>query len=48
MRTAQLGLLVILSLQLITNAVKKLHVTLLRVFLERRDESPGHGAGGLA
>lgn len=33
--------------QLVPNAVEQLHVALLRVLSEGRDEGPGHGAGGL-
>lgn len=44
---AQLRFLRILGRQLVTNAVEQLHVALLRVLLERGDERPGHGAGGL-
>ncbi len=48
MTTAQLRLLRVLRLQLRADAVQQLDVALLRVLLERGDECPGHGAGGLA
>jgi hypothetical protein len=47
MAAAQLRLLAILALELITNAVQKLNVALVRVLLQARDESPGHGTRGL-
>lgn len=46
--TAQLRLLGILPLQLVTDAVEQLHVALLWVLLHCRDESPRHGAGSLS
>lgn len=48
MAAAQLRLLGILPLQFLPDAVQQLHVALLRVLLQRRDESPRHGARGLA
>lgn len=48
MTAAKLRLLRILARELVTDAVEQLHVALLRVLLEGRDESPGHGARGLA
>ncbi len=47
MATAQLRLLRVLALQLITDVVEQLHVALLWILLERRDEGPGHSTGGL-
>ena len=44
MATAQLRLLRVFTLQLLANTIQQLHVALLRVLLECRDESPGHGA----
>lgn len=41
---AQLRLLRVLALQLITDAVEQLHVALLRILLEGSDEGPRHGA----
>lgn len=40
MATAQLRLLRVLALQLIADAIQQLHVTLLRILLEGRDEGP--------
>jgi hypothetical protein len=48
MTAAQLRLLLILALELITNAVEELDVALVGVLAESRDERPGHGARGLA
>jgi hypothetical protein len=45
---AQLWLLLILALQLISDAVEQLHVALVRVLLQTRNEGPGHGACGFA
>lgn len=47
MTAAQLRLLLVLALQLFADAVEQLDVALLRVLLERGNESPRHGAGGL-
>jgi hypothetical protein len=44
MTAAQLRLLLILALELVTNAVEQLHIALVRVLAERRDERPRHGA----
>lgn len=48
MAAAQLRLLRVPALQLITNAVEQLHVALLRVLLECRNEGPGHSTRGLS
>ena len=48
MAAAQLRLLGVLALELLTDAVEQLDVALLRVLLEGGDEGPGHGARGLA
>lgn len=48
MTAAQLRLLLILALELIANTIQQLHIALLRVLLERRDESPRHGTRRLA
>lgn len=48
MATAQLRLLRVFTLEFVTNAVKQLHVALLRVLLECGDEGPRHGARCLA
>lgn len=45
--TRELGLLGVARLQLVADAVEQLHVALLRVLLEGRDEGPRHGARGL-
>lgn len=42
MTTAQLRLLRILGLQLIPNAIKQLHIALLRILLHRRNKRPAH------
>jgi hypothetical protein len=47
MTTRQLRLLGVPCLQLVPDAVEELHVALLRVLLERRDEGPRHGSGRL-
>lgn len=47
MTTAQLWFLRILALQLITNIIQKLHIALLRILLQRRDERPRHRSCGL-
>ena len=47
MTTRQLRLLGVARLQLVANAVKQLHVALLRVLLERSDKGPRHCASGL-
>lgn len=44
MTAAQLRLLVIFALQLITDAVEQLYIALVRILAERRDESPRHGS----
>lgn len=43
----ELRLLRILSLQHVADAVEQLHVALLGVRLDGRDEGPGHGTRGL-
>lgn len=43
----QLWLLIVLALELVADAVEQLHVALVGVLLERRDESVGHGARSL-
>lgn len=48
MTTAQLRLLRIFTLQLIPYTIQQLHITLLRIFLQRCDESPRHGPCRLA
>lgn len=48
MTAAQLRLLVILALELVTNAVQQLNVTLLRVLPECCYEGVRHGASGLS
>ena len=48
MTRAQLRLLCILRGQNLTNRVKQLHVTLLRILLHSADESPWHGTRGLS
>lgn len=48
MTTAQLRLLRVLALQLVPDTVQQLHVALLRVLLQRRDEGPRHGTRRLA
>lgn len=48
MRTTKLRFLVVLSLQLLTDTIEQLHIALLRVLFERRDEGVGHGARRLA
>ena len=48
MTAAELRLLRVPALQLVADGVEKLDIALLRVFLERGDEGPGHGACGLA
>lgn len=48
MTAAELRLLRILALQLITNAVKQLDVALLRVLLQRGDKCPAHSTSSLA
>lgn len=48
MAAAQLRFLSVFTLELGTDAVQQLHVALLRVLLQCCDESPGHGARGLA
>lgn len=48
MTAAQLRLLRVPALQLITNIVEQGHVALLRVLLEGSDEGPRHGAGSLS
>ena len=47
MAARELGLLGVPGLELIPDAVEQLHVALLGPLLERRDEGPRHGAGGL-
>jgi len=42
MAAAELWLLSVLALQLITDTVEQLHVALVRVFLKRIDERPRH------
>lgn len=44
---AQLRLLVVLAFQLITNRIEQLDVALLRILLERRNESIRHGTSRL-
>ena len=48
MTATQLRFLRVLGLELIADGIEQLHVALLRVFLQGGDESPGHGACGLA
>jgi hypothetical protein len=48
MTAAQLGFLIILALELITNTVKQLNIALIWVLAKRGDESVGHGARSLA
>lgn len=48
MTAAQLRLLAILALQFVPDTVEQLHIALVRVLLQTRHESPGHGARGLA
>lgn len=48
MTTAQLRLLLVLALELISDAVEQLHVALVGVLLQAGDEGPGHGACGFA
>lgn len=43
MTAAQLRLLLVLALQLITDAVQQLDVALIGVLAQRCDESPRHG-----
>lgn len=43
----QLRLLRVFSGQFVSDAIEKLHVALLGVFLEGRHESPGHGSRSL-
>jgi hypothetical protein len=43
---AQLRLLVVLALELVANAVEKLHVALLRVLLQGRNEGVRHCTSG--
>jgi hypothetical protein len=45
--TAKLRLLSVFGSELVTDAVEKLDVALLRVLLHGSDEGPGHGACGL-
>jgi len=45
--TGELRLLRIFGSELVTDAVEELHVALLRLFLECRDEGPRHGSGSL-
>lgn len=47
MTAGELRLLRVLSLEHVADAVEQLHVALLGVRLDGRDESPGHGACGL-
>lgn len=47
MAARQLRLLGILGLEDVADAVEELDVALLGVRLDRRDEGPRHGAGGL-
>lgn len=47
MAAAQLRLLRVLRLELVTDAVQKLDVALLRVLLQSRNESPRHSSGSL-
>ena len=47
MTARELGLLGVLGLELVADAVEQLHVALLGPLLERRDERPRHGARGL-
>jgi len=46
--TRKLRFLRVFALQLIANAIEKLHVALLRVLLQSVDEGPRHGASSLA
>jgi hypothetical protein len=48
MAAAQLRLLLVLALELVTNAVEQLDVALVGVLAERRDEGPRHGARSFA
>lgn len=48
MAAAQLRLLLVLALELVSDAVEQLHVALVRVLLETGNEGPGHGARGFA
>jgi hypothetical protein len=48
MTAAQLRLLLVLALELISDAVEQLHVALVRVLLQAGDEGPGHGTCGFA
>jgi len=48
MATAQLRLLLVLALKLISDAVEQLHVALIGVLLQASNEGPGHGTRGFA
>lgn len=48
MTAAELWLLVVLASKLISDGIQQLHITLLRVLVERSDESITHGASGLS
>ena len=48
MAAAQLRLLRVFALQLVSDAVQQLHVALLRILLQGGNEGPRHGACGLA
>ena len=48
MTATELRLLRVPAFQLVSNAVKQLHVALLWILFERGNEGPGHGACGLA
>lgn len=45
MTAAQLRLLAILAFELVTDAIQQLHVALVWVLFECRDEGPGHSPG---
>lgn len=42
MAAAELRLLSVLAIQLITDTIEQLHVALVRIFLERIDKRPRH------
>lgn len=48
MAAAQLRLLLVFPFELFADAVEQLHVALLRVLFQRRDERVRHGARSLA
>jgi hypothetical protein len=47
MTAAQLWLLAVLALELVANAVQQLDIALIRVLLQARQESIGHGTRSL-